>query len=764
MAIVRDDGGYLLGAGVLADGLIVPLFPDEQSAQETIQSLCEDPRGLKLRVSPLGDPFKAMRKAAGEGAAGFQFSSGLFTEEQGKRVFEQTDGRVLFPFMTRREEAGGQWPTVLGSALLCDAGIYLTRRGPTPFGAHDLCQWVRWDVMDRASAELAIGQPLRSHDPGQPFWCLSHAPGDVELFAHDTALKQFMPPEGYYPVFTSEESAAEFLKRRLGGRSVIISVPESPYPNLIRHEGIMAQDLGDGGTLIAIPVRIDNLLTHLKAVRDTFKFAPYACFVLNPAGHREDVAWGLFAGVEEGGLELKSVGAGWKLLPGHQYSELERIDTFDGQDTFFLGPSEFRFAELGRSVGHFSPVLEGEDLRALTATEMEEFLHDFVIQGAGDPLIEGVMGRHIEDVLDSRRDEEAGFLEVYAPLLHCWVLNYWDTIEGERLGPFYFDTPFHVARALSGLEIEDRPARVTGRCGHSSIGFDGSGNQDLEDAGGAGLTSALVKICERMVGRGYRPGDALDMAAAANAVLKSFRVSLCSNAADALISHIPDNARPSDRLTDEMGMPEELREPLIQLIKADVDPEGDELLRRRVGEQISADLVFRTRLFLTTALLQFDGMGKSPCLDYAPVSVQVVKALEFEMRELAAAVVCGFREVPAAQPSREEETFFHILADHRDKVSLGSITHAFKATRKAQAGILWHAANRLKTFGSFELTQSRFITLILNDVLNRFRNAGAHEQAISYATCQECIDVLIGSHAQPGLIFRVNRWRHNPSR
>jgi hypothetical protein len=94
-------------------------------------------------------------------------------------------------------------------------------------------------------------------------------------------------------------------------------------------------------------------------------------------------------------------------------------------------------------------------------------------------------------------------------------------------------------------------------------------------------------------------------------------------------------------------------------------------------------------------------------------------------------------------------------------VSLGSIAYAFKATRKAQAGLLQYAANRLKDFGLFELTQSRVIRLVLNDVLNGFRNGGAHEQAISYATCQECIDVLIGSHAQPGLIFQVNRWRHN---
>jgi hypothetical protein len=47
-------------------------------------------------------------------------------------------------------------------------------------------------------------------------------------------------------------------------------------------------------------------------------------------------------------------------------------------------------------------------------------------------------------------------------------------------------------------------------------------------------------------------------------------------------------------------------------------------------------------------------LGKKPP---SPVSVQVVKALEFEMRELAAAVVCGFQEVPVSQlASREEET------------------------------------------------------------------------------------------------------------
>jgi hypothetical protein len=100
MTIVRDGGTYLLGAGNLSVGLIVPLFPDEQAAEDIVKLLRDDPRDLL--VVPLGDPFKAMRKAASEGAAGFQFSTGHLTDEQCEKVFKQTSGRILFPFMTRR--------------------------------------------------------------------------------------------------------------------------------------------------------------------------------------------------------------------------------------------------------------------------------------------------------------------------------------------------------------------------------------------------------------------------------------------------------------------------------------------------------------------------------------------------------------------------------------------------------------------------------------------------------------------------------------
>ena len=75
----------------------MPLFPDEQAATAIVKSVGDDPRDLELRVSALGDPFKAMRKAAGEGAAGFQLSPRLFTDEQVKGVLVRGHSVLLCP-------------------------------------------------------------------------------------------------------------------------------------------------------------------------------------------------------------------------------------------------------------------------------------------------------------------------------------------------------------------------------------------------------------------------------------------------------------------------------------------------------------------------------------------------------------------------------------------------------------------------------------------------------------------------------------------
>ena len=129
-----------------------------------------------------------------------------------------------------------------------------------------------------------------------------------------------------------------------------------------------------------------------------------------------------------------------------------------------------------------------------------------------------------------------------------------------------------------------------------------------------------------MISRSYRPSDSLDMAGASNRVLKSFRVSICGNTADILISHISTQARSTEQLLSELNINPAVYELLLTSVKAELDPQGEQLLLKYIGNELNASILPRTKLFLSTALLQFENLGRSPCLDYAPVSVPTVKA------------------------------------------------------------------------------------------------------------------------------------------
>jgi hypothetical protein len=785
IVIQRHDGTYLLGAGALADGLIVPLFPDLDSAYEVIESLSGESANPDLQPEKLGNPFNAMRKAAGEGAAGFQFSVGSFNESQAEAVFSITQGRVIFPFMTRYAEAGSQWPTVLGSALLCDEGCYLTRKGVVRFGSHDLLQWIRYDIFDRASAKLSEVQPFRSHNPTEPFWCLAHDEESVSfydgknwyqpsgsaivLFGKDICVGPFTPPEGYYPVFTSEEAARGFLEGRLGGAfNIVIRQSGSNINDVPVYHSVMSSELGQNGQLRAAIFQVDNLVTHLAHIADRFRLPPWSSFVINPAGHREDIAWGRFPDRTGDSLEITSVGATWRITTNHECLNLSRFDQFMGHDTFFFGAMEYRFSDLGRTLGRYVPVVDGEDLRGRTSLEIKEILQEHLFEI--NPHDDFWVSRHISAFeplrlyADTSHDAEQNFTEYgfeEAVLSEKWVLNFWNTVDGEKHGPFYFSGPIDLASALCRLEVEDRSARIDGRGGPDAIGFEGSGNMSLESAIGNGFQQAIFQICMRFIDRGYKPSDAFDMAAAANRIFKNYRISLCGNTADILVSHIPSAARSTTQLFEELGIDPDCSEAMLASLNANLDPEGESLIVDKIGATAYASLLPRTKLFLSTALLQFENLGRSPCLDYAPVSVQIVKALEYEIRELASHLVSGFIGRRPENPSREEETLFYVRENQRDKVSLGSLTYAIKSLKSPVTPISKYAAARLREAGLVSMTDRSTWRLILEDVLRRYRNGGAHEHAISYTTCDACIKDLIGSSDRPGLVIRVATWRQS---
>ena len=96
--------------------------------------------------------------------------------------------------------------------------------------------------------------------------------------------------------------------------------------------------------------------------------------------------------------------------------------------------------------------------------------------------------------------------------------------------------------------------------------------------------------------------------------------------------------------------------------------------------------------------------------------------------------------------------------DRRPRVSLGSIATAIRKAARAPSGPLASLADQLKKRNVEFLMIRRATELILGDVLQRYRNGGAHEHAINLQTCLECVDTLLGTAGSPGLLPQVAGW------
>ncbi len=736
--LIRRDGRFLLRAGTLGDGLIVPLFHSDAAAEAILGEFAPEDPHFDSRPQRLGDAFLAMRKGATDGAAGFQLVLDL-PDDECQTILEQTQGRVLFPFMLRFEEAGSLWPTVLGSATRCDKGCYLTRQGQRCFGKLELMQWVRWDIMDHASSEMRKEQPFRSHEPGEKFFALPCNDNALVFFAKDNVLRGYAPPEGYIPVFTSLDSAERFLNERQGGAFHVLQVAdrEKGSCGAPRCTFLHALDAAPGSSLATSILELDNLPAYICYIREKFSLPYWSKFVINPFGHREDSAWGFARDADAAGLLLKSVSGRWNLTKLHEYSLNSYVDWFTSEDTFYRGTVDFRFSHLGRSFSAATDKLGGHKLSELSDLELNEV------------LTQDLVATDLQELLDSR--QQGPFPGTAIDRVGLWNVVFWDTVTGQT-ARLESDSPFGLAKFIACLEGQDRQARVSGSRQPGYVGFEGSGSQELEDATGQALIKTLLKICARIARQGYRPQDSLDMVGAANHILKLYRIATTGVAADMLLSFVDSEVHPLTTIYDALGIDFSLRPLIEQRIDLAIDPEAEQLLIAKVSAELVDTLLPRTKLFLSTALLQLKNSGQSPCLDYAPMSVEVVKGLEHQIRQL-------YRDhfpTIIEHPSQTEKTIVKFITEDKF-ISLSELVKSIHDCQSAQSGGMHQFHKNLCTIGVPAIITGPVKDFVLEDVIKRYRNGGAHEHRISFQTCQECVEKLIGSQSRPGLIFQITQ-------
>lgn len=692
-------------------GASAVVLESESSANEHLQGWRED---LELAgrgtagLERVGDPWQFMRRAAGEGLGSIV----------------NADTGDLFMFMVRVEEAGSELPTVL---TLHDAqhnwGPSLTRSAKQLFKHSELLHWTRYDILDRVSGSFGQLEPFRHWNSGDALFELG-TDDVVALILEAPLLGDWNSTDGSYPFFTSHESAQHYLEHHL------------PYQ---RHIKIFRAYGSNAATPEVRPVT--DISARLAELRE---LNPLITWCVNPDDHRENQAFGRVRDPwnrygDDDAFRMSAVSGIWAVREGNRFELQEPMPGWSGRDTIsWSGGQSLALSPLDTSFG-YEPLVE--DARAGGMTDLE--LEDVVIQ-----------------VLDGARLDPDWSLQEEGDSvdLDNYVISCWDSVTGFG-GTLATSTFMRALSLLAAYEREhDSLHRATGALSCQSVGFEGSKDTASEDERSARFRSGLERLGGRVLAHGYRPSDANDLVALCNGVLRTLHVDYAGYVKD-LLWAVNDNEL--DGLLGDLSLDSGTATQWRDSAVLTFSNRGESLGIERLGETAWSLLSDRARFFVATALHHLEIQGHAPQLDYAPISIEIVKALEVELGELLLAFRSQYQG--ESEPVETDSWFVQQLAGFiagGKAPSLGTYGHFLRRPESGDGpllrGVREYVAGRPNA--DF-LLDKKFRKSGLHKVAENYRNGGAHETPISEQTCRMCVDDVLGSIASPGYLPQLVSWK-----
>ncbi len=727
-------GSRLLpGAGAYGVGAVASVMPDESRARAWLNEVADQLATLDRGVADIvrvGDPWKFMRRAAGEGLAGIEGANPAAFPER-------------FMFMVRVEEAGSSLPTVLASITNNGWDSCLTRTGAQDLDHAEVLHWKRFDILDDVTGQWGQRCPFREWQQGEPLYEL-RSEHLVVLLANVPLLDHWNSTEGSFAFFTSQEQATHYHKHHLSdGRNRMFSVaanaPDDPHAAM--------------ASLSPLPVH------DLKArLEELSRIKPFAAWCVNPDGHRENSGYGrlLYGGEHPVGLtdgaaappRMAAVSGIWMVMPSNQFVVERSLAPWTGRDTIrWSGGQALQLLPLDRSFVLDPGLATIEIDKELTETDAEQA----VAQHLDSVRLVDTWGE-----LDAGLDDETRHLDQFH--IVCW-----DAVTGESSDdPWRFPGFLAAAQHLAAYEREhDQNHRVEGASSCNYIGFSGSGDAQFESLRSSRFRLGLRRIVLRILRRnGYRPSDAADLVALCNGTLSTLHVEYAGFAKDLLWSTPLDQQEP---LVAALGIPEEQWTTWHETAGVTVDPRGELFAKEQIGHANWALLLPKTQHFVATALVHMSEQGHAPQLDYAPISLEVVKALEVELAEVFAGLRNAFtKQIFEHDPKDRAEVSLVDFLTGKKAPTLGTMAFLLGKPKSGASALrvtLHDYVNQLPN-GEF-LSSNAFVKEGLQRVIHKYRNGGVHDSAIPEDTCRECIDILIGSIASPGYVPRVASLRQS---
>ena len=430
----------------------------------------------------------------------------------------------------------------------------------------------------------------------------------------------------------------------------------------------------------------------------------------------------------------------WKILRGNVFELETRLNAWSGRDTIrWSGGQVLQLLPLDRSFSAGS-LLADLEVHDLTESETDELVGEQLKANNLDEL-----------------SAEIGTLEEKASArLDQFHVVCWDAVTGDGANyPWRFRDVFAALRYLATFErAHDRRFRDEGAVSCMHIGFAGSGSPDFESLRSERFQLGLRRIGLRIIQQGYRPSDADDIVALCNGVLRTLHVDFAGFAKDLLWASSLEQA---EEVCEHLDIDQAAWRAWMDSADSGVDPSGKKLVVSRVGDEIWDLLLPSSRHFLATALLHLERQGHAPQLDYAPISIEIVKALEVELcRVLESYRASLSGNVACARSADQTDKVLEGYLAGGKPPTLGSFPYLLRLPKTNPSEMMLSLHRYLGSLPNAQfLTSDAFVKKGLPRVINKYRNGGAHDSPIREDVCRECVEAIVGSMQVPGYLANV---------
>ena len=705
------EGGLVPGVSAYKLGAVGSILVSEEAGIRFIEdnlSALERMYG-KVHLEKAENAWSLMRKAAGEGLCGLI----LFGD--------QSSESTKYMFMNRVEESGNDLPTILAVSDGHDSLKCVTRVTEAELDHASLIHWNRFDLTDPITAKWGVERPFRSWEQGDPFYELK---GDnLRLrIAECPLLGDWINIDGAFAIFTSEEDAWHYLHQHAFSGNNLIDVRAQT--------GMELPDEPPVEQLVPHPIH--DLAERISEMTEE---TPFVSICIDPDGHRENMAY-----VRDD--EIVSVSGRWKILPGNRFEKLEGYSGWNGRDTIgWSAGQSIQLVPLARSFVEISPFISNLNDTHLTDSEAEDWLGLY---------------------LDGAETTSVGIVSDESSDLNDYYIVCWDSVNGESgFSPVVIPTFVDALKWLADYETEDdRTYRVSGAfsCSGGMIGFEGTNDEVMETSRGSHFRNGIERLGIKALLHGYEPSDSERLVSLCNTTLRTLHVEFAGYAKDLLWQ---TNDQQRAHVLETIGLETSDWLEWSDSAEPHVDSRGRSLAIERMGVLSWELLSENGQHFISTVLASLEDTGHIPQRDYAPQSLEIVKALEVELTRIFAAYRDSLlNPVLQFDPDKSEERSLHDYVQGGRAPTLGAMAYILRGISSPGSPLQLSVSSFINELPNAEfLSSNQFTKRTLPRVISKYRNGGVHESPIPYEVCVQCSTDLIGTKDKQGIIAKVLAWQ-----